>query len=151
MLNPGKWLKLQFRRQIDRGFITNAELNPEPTPDLTSIAEGGEIFVVRITSKKGDQYWLSSRGIFLERCGTFSCLFQYDDVRRIHWLEKDLETFLIEKIRRGATQEYFENEKRNHFDRLIIELADKDVVLEGLDQAYMPIFELLKRLPQVTL
>ena len=148
MLVPERWLKLQFERQIKRGNVHNAEINPSPTLELTTLAEPGEIFVVKVTSKSGENYWLSSRGLFLQKRDICSLLFRYENVRRMHWLHKNLKAVLIDKISTGISEKELLDDKQKHFDRLVVELAEKDVVLEGLDQAYLPIFEFRRGSPK---
>jgi hypothetical protein len=58
----------------------------------------------------------------------------YDAVRKAHWMFNDLFTDPAKAL--NAPQV-----KRDHFDRVEIELPDRLVVLEGLDQAYLPVLK----------
>jgi hypothetical protein len=86
---------------------------------------------------------LSDRRLLFESQSCTSELFRYEDVKQVHWMFKD---GLRIAMRTADPQQEISRMKSVHFDRLEVELKGKDraVVLEGLDQAYLPILEFLK-------
>ena len=63
-------------------------------------------------------------------------MLRYEAVKRAHWMFKDgLRNPIM--LSRGPSA------KREHYDRLEIETHDGLIVLEGLDQAYLPTLQFL--------
>ena len=131
-------LRLQFLKSLRRGYAKNAELDPEVALSIVSGAEDNETFDVRVDSTKGDRYWFSDRRLLRENADGVYELLRYAAVTKVHWMFKDSRLQLSNHETNAVEL------KRNHFDRLEIELLDGLVVLEGLDQAYDPLFRFFR-------
>lgn len=126
-------LRIQFQKSISHGFVNNACLDPVISSIAAQTAETGEYFIVRVDSKKGGHYWFSDRRVLREESDGIRELLRYKDAQRIHWMFKDAWKDPRELSQPGEL-------KRNYHDRLEIETPGGFVVLEGLEQAFDPIW-----------
>lgn len=125
-------LRIQFQKSIRHGFTKNACLDPIASSLVVQAAETGEEFIVRVDSKKGGHYWFSDRRVLREESDGIQELLRYKAAQRIHWMFKD-----GWKDPRMLSQPG--EMKRKYYDRLEIETPGNLVVLDGLEQAYVPI------------
>jgi hypothetical protein len=124
-------LRIQFKKSLRKGFVTNAFLDPEIYGFVKQAAEPNESFIVRVDRKQGGSYWFSDRRVLLEDVNDPRELLRYENVRRAHWMFKGgLRNPIM--LSRGPSA------KREHYDRIEIEVRVGLVVLEGLGQAYVP-------------
>jgi hypothetical protein len=136
--STGEKLRIQFRKSLRKGYTKNAELDPPVPPEISSVLEAGERLDVRVDSTKSRHYWFTDRRL-LGKDGSGVCeLLRYDAVVSAHWMFKD---FWTSRVRLLDSEEKASTFKRDHFDRLEIELPDRLVVLDGLDQAYDPVLK----------
>lgn len=127
-------LRIKFRNALRKGFVNNAELDPEWPPSFHLTAEPDETLIVRVDSTKGGHYWFSDRRLLQEEAGTMAELFRYEAIQKAHWMFRDL----ADRWGRVESPREITEMKIDHFDRLELELPSGNVALEGLDQAYMP-------------
>lgn len=126
-------LRIEFQKDIRHGFVKNACLDPVASSIAAQAAEPGENFIVRVDSTKGGHYWFSDRRVLQEESDGIRELLRYRAAQRIHWMFKD-----VFKEPRMLSQP--DELKRKYYDRLEIETPGNLVVLDGLGQAYAPIF-----------
>jgi hypothetical protein len=102
--------------------------------------EPEETAIVRVDSTKGQHYWFTDRRLLSEHDEGIHELVRYQSVIKAHWMFKDWNKRAksLQSLEAGAQF------KRDHFDRLEIESHDRVVVLEGLDQAYIPVLHFLR-------
>ena len=124
-------LRIQFQKSVQKGFVTNACLDPEIPSVVKQAAEPNEDFIVRVDPKQGGHYWFSDRRVLCEDANGTRELFRYQSLRRVHWMFKDA---WKDPRMLSQTSEL----KRKYYDRLEIEVQSGLVVLEGLGQAYSP-------------
>jgi hypothetical protein len=129
-------LRIQFRKNLRKGFTKNAEMDPVVAEGITAIMEPEETLIVRVVSTKGQHYWFSDRRLLCEYDGGVDELLRYESVIKAHWMFKDLWTDRIKQLQSKEAASEF---KAAYYDQLDIELQDRLVVLEGLDQAYWPV------------
>ena len=129
-------LRVQFRKDLRKGYVRNAQLDPTPSGIVSQIAEDGEVFIVKVDRRKGGQFWFSDIRVLFEDDGVHE-LFRYSSVRRAHWMFKNL----LDRIR--AEPESVGHLKTQYYDRLEIELDDRTCILDGLGQSYSPVLKLL--------
>jgi hypothetical protein len=98
-------------------------------------AEPNESFIARVDPKQGGHYWFSERRVLREDTDGIGELLRYEAVQKVHWMFKNIPT--------PRTIEEMSKLKSQHYDRLEIEVLGNLVVLEGLDQAYTPILNIL--------
>ena len=137
LFTVGEKLRVQFRKSVCKGYVRNAQLDPRMSGTVAQFAEEHENFIVRVTRSKGGQFWLSDHRVLFEDEGIHE-LFRYDRVRGVHWMSKNL--WDREKYEPGSGSDL----KKQHFDRLEIDLGDTVCVLDGLDQAYLPVYQFLQ-------
>ena len=92
---------------------------------------------MKVVRRLGGAYWFSDRRVLVESNGIIKEQVRYQRLRRAHWMYKDLS----ERIKLAVVQSGEEGVtamKRDHFDRIELELDRETVVLDGLDQAYWP-------------
>jgi hypothetical protein len=130
-LTVAKKLRVQFRKELEKGYVQNAQLDPELSRAVAQLAEANESFVVRVDRVKGGQFWFSDHRVLFEDQSVHE-LFRYDSVRRCHWMFKNLQD--------RAEAEPGTDFKRKYGDQLEIDLGDRVCVLDGLAQAYLPIY-----------
>ena len=128
-------LRIQFRKEIRKGYAKNAELDPPSARAFVSEVEAGEDLIVRVDGDQGVRYWFSDRRLIAQDNNGCSEILRYDAVMKAHWMFKDLWS---DRIKALKSPEEAAELKRKNFDRLEIELPDRMVVLRGLDQAYVP-------------
>ena len=129
----GEKLRVQFRKSLRKGYVRNAQLDPEIAAAVGEVAAEGETFIVRVDRSKGGRFWFSDLRVLFEDEDVRE-LFRYEDVRGVHWMFKDLWNRIKAEPQSGSDL------KRQYFDRLEIQLADQLCVLDGLGQAYSPLF-----------
>jgi len=129
-------LRIQFRKSLRRGFTRNADMDPVAAEGITGILEPEETLVVRVVSTNGQHYWFSDRRLLWEYDGGSHERLRYGSVIKAHWMFKDFWTVRRKLLQSNDEAAQF---KASHFDRLEIELQDRVVVLDGLNQAYWPI------------
>jgi hypothetical protein len=130
-------LRIQFQKSIRHGFAKNACLDPIVSKIAAQAAETGEYFIVRVGSKNGSHYWFSDRRVLREESDSIQELLRYKDAQQIHWMFKD-----VWKDPRMLSQTG--DLKRKYYDRLEIETPGSLVVLDGLEQAYVPILSFFR-------
>jgi hypothetical protein len=133
-------LRIQFRKSLRRGFTKNAEMDPVVAEQMTALMEPEETMIVRVVSTKGQRYWFSDRRLLCEYDGGIRELLRYESVIKAHWMFKDRSTRMKPPVSKEGISQF----KANNFDRLEIELQDRLVVLEGLDQAYSPVLHFFR-------
>jgi hypothetical protein len=126
-------LRIQFHKEIRKGFVKNAFLDPRPSAAMEQAVELSERLIVRVDPKQGGHYWFSDRSLFYEDGHGIRELLKYGNVKKLYWMFKD--GFKDQRIVSGTA-----NFKEKYFDRLEIDTDTGVVVLEGLDQAYLPVF-----------
>jgi hypothetical protein len=129
-------LRIQFRKSLRKGHVTNAVLDPVLSHGIELTAEPRESFIVRVDRTKGGRYWFSDRRVMREDDAGVNELLRYDAVERVHWMFK---TFWEDSERAARMIQT----KLNHYDRLEIETREGPAVLENLDQAYWPTLHFL--------
>jgi hypothetical protein len=137
-MTPERYLYLQFAKSLHHGYVHNATLNPEPSCELVAVLCEGERYVVSVEDKEKRRLHFTDRRLLAQQGSSVIVLFDYVAVRKVHWMDKD---------------NWSRMDKRTFFDRLQVELDATGagiVTLEGLDQAYLPIFQFLKWLPHAT-
>jgi len=132
-----KKLRVQFRKELGKGYVLNAQLDPELSRAVAQSAEANERFVVRVGRVKGGQFWFSDHRVLFEDQSVHE-LFRYDSVRRCHWMFKNLQDRI--EAEPGTGHDF----KRKYGDRLEIDLGDRVCVLDGLAQAYLPIYNFFR-------
>jgi len=135
-LSAEEKLRSQFRKSLRRGYTKNAEMDPVVAEGITAIIEPEERMIVHVISTKGQHYWFSDRRLLCEYDDGIHELLRYESVIKAHWMFKDFWTDRVKQLQSTEAASQF---KANYFDRLEIELQDRLVVLEGLDQAYWPV------------
>lgn len=130
-------LIIQFQKYLHPGYVQNAFIDPDVPNSVAREADLNEIFIVRIDLRHGGHYWLSNRRVLHEDSDGLRELLRYTAVQQVHWMFKD--GFTDPRVlSEGA------NFKRQYYDRLEIEVEDGLVVLEGLGQAYLPVFNFFR-------
>ena len=127
-------LRIQFQKSIRHGYVKNACLDPTASSLAAQAAETGEEFIVRVDS--GERQAITGSGdrrVLREESDGIQELLRYKAAQRIHWMFKD-----VWKDPRMLSES--SELKRKYYDRLEIETPGCLVVLDGLDQAYAPIF-----------
>lgn len=145
-MTPERYLQLQFIKGIRRKHVANAELAPKGTDALLSYMAPNEHCIVAVRDKQGRRLWFTNVRLIFEERSDVTELFEYGAVRNVHWMFKDF----WDGVRTDSEKEIART-KLNHFDRLEVELKAQDarlVILEGLDQSYLPIFQFLQFLAQ---
>jgi hypothetical protein len=134
-------LRIQFGKALGKGLAENATIDPTPTVELTDSLESGERPIVVVFSKTNSQFWFTDRRLLVQTYTEISELFRYEQVRHTYWMFKDLTRTLIESgDEPGSTSRI----KSVHWDRLVVEKASGEVALEGIEEAYGPIYEFLQ-------
>ena len=148
-MTPERFLELQFKKGIRKGYLTNAELAPQRTDALRPYLSSEERCIVVVQDKQKRRLWFTNCRLLLQEQSNVSTLFEYEAVEHVHWMFKDY--FGRLRPPNPLPHEEFARTKREHFDRLEVELKTGDaslVPLEGLDQSYLPIFQFLQFLTQ---
>lgn len=129
-MTPARYLLLQFKKGIHRGHIYNAELNPAPAEPLVNQLDQGECCLVLVRDKR-QQYclWFTDRRLLRQDSAEVMQLFRYDAVQKVHWMAKE---------------NRFHLRKEEYFDRLEVDLDTGEAVIDGLDQAYLPVLQFLQ-------
>jgi hypothetical protein len=126
-------LQIQFTKALRKGFIKNAQMHPTVPEIVVQYVEDEERITVRVDARTGHTYWFTDRRVLLQTESSLCQVFRYDEVKRVHWMAKD----------RFHTANPIAM-KRNHYDRLVLETGQSEVVLEGLEQAYVPTLSFLQ-------
>lgn len=129
-------LRIQFQKGIRTNNVTNALLDPVPSAPVQEPFERDEICVVRVSLEPGGQYWFTDRRILHEYQNVRE-LVRYRAVKRVHWMFKDAFKG------KGSVAEA-RNLKLKYHGRLELETEHGLVVLEGLGQAYLPLFNFFR-------
>jgi hypothetical protein len=132
-------LRIQFRKSLRKGHVTNAVMEPAVSPRVERTAESGESFIVKVDRTKGGSYWFSDRRLVRDDDSEVRELFRYDAVRKAHWMFKRLWKDPKELMRASQMASF----KQDHYDRLEIETREGLTVLENLGQAYWPTLHFL--------
>jgi hypothetical protein len=143
-MTPEKWLQIQFKKKLRRGFSDNAELSPPVDVQVIGSAEAGETFLVRIVATNSEKsYWLTDRRMLVQSEGSVAALFRYGDLRRVHWMFRDFDYRFRRAFKSPNPQEEITRMKAAHYDRLELELSNGELVLEHLGPAYRLVLEFL--------
>lgn|GEM_PF-5125324 len=124
-------LRIQFKKAVQKGTVTNALLDPMASASVEQAIEPDEKLIVRVDLKQSGHYWFSDRRVLYENVHGIHELVRYVAVRHVHWMLKDK----FKDPRFLAEGPKF---KIKYYDRLEIETEHGLVVLEELDQAYVP-------------
>ena len=127
-MTPEGYLELQFKKGIHHGHIHNAELNPTPSEPVMAKLEGMESCLVLVRSKRQQCFWFTDRRLLRQDSSEVIELFPYRSVKAVHWMSR---------------AHPFSVPKSEYFDRLEIDYDEGGVEIDGLDQAYLPVFEFL--------
>lgn len=130
-------LRVQFRKSLRKGYVRNAQLDPEVSSAVRQLAVENERFIVRVDRSKGGRFWFSDHRVLFEDDGIQEIL-RYDRVRSVHWMFKDLWQRIKAEPGTGSDM------KSQYFDRLEIDLGGRVCVLDGLGQAYSPLYHFFK-------
>jgi len=135
-LSAQEKLQIKFRKSVRRGYVKNIEMDPVVPDKITAVAEPDETYIARVDSTKGQHYWFSDRRLLCEHSEGGDELLRYESVIKAHWMFKDRHKKPVMSLQEVEAYKQF---KLKHFDRIEVELQDRLVVLEGLDQAYWPV------------
>ena len=130
-------LRIQFRKELRRGTVKNAELDPMVPSSVASSASSDEKFIVRVDRTKGGRYWFSDRRVLFEDGAVVREVVRYEVVRSAHWMFKDLD------YRMRSDLAGVPNLKSQYFDRLEIDIGSALCVLDNLGQSYVPTLNFL--------
>jgi hypothetical protein len=139
----GEKLRAQFRKSLRKGYVQNAQLDPTLSGIVAQFAEDQEGFIVRVDHSKEGRFWFSDRRVLFESEDVHE-LFRYDCVLGVHWMFKNLWDRIKAEPKSG------DHLKTQYFDRLEIDLGDRICVLDGLEQAYSPLYEFFKWMLRTT-
>lgn len=137
-MTPERWLEVQFQKKLRRGYRDNAELRPPSDEEVRLSLQADEAFLVRIVVNSTKKYWLTDRRMLMHSDDSVSALFNYDDLLRVHWMNRDP---LRHAFDSANPEKEIAKMKSEHGDRLELELTTGDVVLEHLGPAYHLVFE----------
>jgi len=127
-MTPERYLELQFKKDIRHGHVHNAELKPVPSEPVFAKLKGNESCVVLVRNKWQQCLWFTDSRLLRQDASVVIELFPYSCVRAVHWMSR---------------KHPFSMSKTEHFDRLEVDLEDGGVEIDGLDQAYLPVFQFL--------
>jgi hypothetical protein len=144
-MNCERKLQIQLGKSLARGYVTNAKLDAVADEGLQRYLRADERLVAIVHSRSGFRYCFTSHRAVQQSDKETVELFRYEDVRAAHWMFKDA-------LRRIADskepQTYAPQLKSDHYDRIVVETGSSEVVLEGLEQAYVPILRFLHWIAQ---
>lgn len=140
-MTPERWLEVQFQKKVRLGYDDNAKLRPPADELVLRSLEADETLLVRIDVNSAKHYWLTNRRMLMHSDEGVAAVFGYDDVLRVHWMSRDP---LRRAFDSAKPDEEIVRMKSEHGDRLELELAAGDVVLEHLGPAYNLVFEFLR-------
>ena len=63
-------LRVQFRKSLRKGYVRNAQLDPEVSSAVRQLAVENERFSVRVDRSKGGRFWFSDHRVLFEDDGT---------------------------------------------------------------------------------
>jgi hypothetical protein len=127
-----KSLRTRFWRDIRRGYVKNAELDPAHT-QISILLADDEICVVRITAKNGVEYYLTNTRIISTE-NEPTTLMWYQDVVNLEWITDNSDW--EEKTRL----------KIYDYDRVFLkDKAGNQISLSELDQAAFPLMKFFQR------
>jgi hypothetical protein len=142
-MTPRRKLEIQFTKALRRGFVNNAQLYPQAPEVVVQYVEDAEPVIVRINVTTGRYYWFTDRRMLLQIGSSVCQLFLYDGVKRVHWIRK--EPFRLPRsLDPPESVEQILKMKTGHYDRLIVEMEQSEIALEGLAQAYIPTLSFLQ-------
>ena len=128
-MTPERYLELQFKKGIHRGNIHNAELKPVPSEPVIAKLDGKESCLVLVRNKRQQCLWFTDRRLLRQDGSEVAELFPYESVKAVH---------------RMSREHPLSMSKTEHFDRLEIDFDGGGVEIDGLDQAYLPVFQFLR-------
>ena len=127
-MTPERYLELQFKKGIRHGHIHNAELNPTPSERVMAKLDGQESCLVLVRNNRQQCLWFTYHRLLRQDASEVIELFPYKAVKAVHWMSRE-HPFAVSKT--------------GYFDRLEIDLDEGGVEIDGLDQAYLPVFQFL--------
>ena len=127
-MTPERYLELQFKKSIHHGHIHNAELNPTPSEPLLAKLEEKESCLILVRNKWQQCLWFTDHRLLRQDASEVIELFPYKAVKAVHWMSREHPLTVS---------------KSEYFDRLEIDLDEGGVEIDGLDQAYLPLFQFL--------
>jgi hypothetical protein len=128
-------LRIQFTKELRRGHANNANLDPPIPAELSEHLDPAEPLIVEVTSRKGGRYFFTDRRVFLQLDSVVTPLCRYDDILHTHWISKSG----LRGMAAEAEQSTLAKFKMENYDRLVLETSARDIVLDGLQQSYVPI------------
>jgi hypothetical protein len=142
-MDTARKLRIQFTKNLKKGYVQNAKLDPSVPSELLEHLQPTEQVIVEVTSRKGGRYFFTDRRVYSERDAVIKPLCCYNEVRQIHWMSNFSPYGMLTDApnAKGMTATNFKSE---NYDRLVLETSAGDVVLDGLQQSYSPIFEFLR-------
>lgn len=135
-LNTLEKLRIQLKKASR--VAPNVELEPPLSEALVGVCAKDEHFGAKVVRTGGGCYWFSNRRVVFELDGAVAMQLPYHHVVRAHWMFYDLSRRGKEAVQRGEPGAV-STMKRDHFDRIELELEEGFVALDGLDQAYLKI------------
>lgn len=121
------WLATLLRRWVRKGHSPNVSL-AEDGAVVSAALEAGEKLIAVVRADNGRQFVLTDSRV-VEGGET---LFRYAEVTRCHWITDHPDPIEAARL------------KRSHFDRLIVEVSGRRVVIEQIGQAVFPLLRFLE-------
>lgn len=127
-MNSERYLRLQFKKALHHGHVHNAELDPPPTEPVRAMLERDESCMVLVQNKRQQSLWFTDRRLLRQDASGVIELFAYEAVQKVHWMSRE---------------NPFAMPKTEYFDRLEVDTDSGEVEIDGLDQAYLPVYQFL--------
>lgn len=113
--------------------MKNAQLYPQAPDFVIQHLEKNEPLMVRIDARTGHHYWFTDRRILWQIGNSVCPLFRYDCVDHVYWMCKNpTDRFQMTKM------------KKENYDRLVVDVGQSEIAIDGLDQAYIPTLSFLQ-------
>lgn len=122
-----RYLYLQFKKGLHHGHVHNAELDPTPTGPVRALLGRDESCLVLVQAK-WQQLWFTNHRLLQEDASGVIELFAYTAVQKVHWMSRENPLAMS---------------KEKYFDRLEIDTDGGGVEIDGMSQAYLPVFQFL--------
>ena len=129
LITAERRLQILFKKAIHHGHVKNAELNPTPTEHLKAALLPEERCIVLVRDSRQRSMWFTDRRLLRQDASQLIELFSYRAVRNAYWMAKE---------------NPFRLQKTKYFDQLELELDTGGLIVEGLQQAYLPILQFLQ-------
>lgn len=143
-MTPARKLQIQFTKALRKGYVKNAQLYPQAPELVIRHLEESEPVIVRIDARTVHYYWFTDRRLLWQIGNTVCPLFRYEDVDHVHWITKNPFQKLDPRLSAEQGIELLKNMKRENYDRLVVEVDQREIPIYGLDQAYSPTLSFLE-------